>query len=368
MKITTVFLKKSKYSFLNNILKSITTKIYSLIIIVFTLIFFSKLDLNDDILLFASNIRQANNFNISIMDIKKLYPLFNENSYIVDEKNLLITKADEKNKEYELIDKNNEIPVMFNIKRNINVNSSENIDRVSIDNIKILNYSSLKDINYKGLLDKIITLTKKSDNIFIYNTHTSESYTNSEKYKFEYTGNFRSTDSKYNMISVSSKLNDNLKEKNFNVIQDTTPHDYGTYTSAYSRSKITIDNAIKSNGNFGIMLDIHRDANGDPSFRPVININGVEVAQCMFVIGVGTSKLRNRYYEENLSLAIQLQLLADTVYPGLFRPMIIRDSVYNQDMNKNSLLIEIGATGNTLDEVYYATRCISNIFSKIYKN
>jgi len=47
--------------------------------------------------------------------------------------------------------------------------------------------------------------------------------------------------------------------------------------------------------------------------------------------------------------------------------MLIRNSVYNQDLNRYSLLIEVGATGNTLDEAYYATRCISNLLDIIYK-
>ena len=60
--------------------------------------------------------------------------------------------------------------------------------------------------------------------------------------------------------------------------------------------------------------------------------------------------------------------LADEVYPGLFKPMIIRNSIYNQDLNKYSLLIEVGASGNTLDEAYLATRCLSNLLNIIYKD
>ena len=48
--------------------------------------------------------------------------------------------------------------------------------------------------------------------------------------------------------------------------------------------------------------------------------------------------------------------------------MIIRNSIYNQDLNKYSLLIEVGASGNTLDEAYLATRCLSNLLNIIYKD
>ncbi|MNP30172.1 Stage II sporulation protein P (SpoIIP) [compost metagenome] len=88
----------------------------------------------------------------------------------------------------------------------------------------------------------------------------------------------------------------------------------------------------------------------------------------MFVIGVGTDTAKNEYWEDNLSLALQIQRIADSVYPGLFRPMIVRNSVYNQDLNKFSLLIEVGATGNTIDQALLSTRCLTNVLNILYKN
>ena len=88
----------------------------------------------------------------------------------------------------------------------------------------------------------------------------------------------------------------------------------------------------------------------------------------MLVMGVGTSSVPNENWEENLKLALKLQQLADKVYPGLFRPMYIRNSVYNQDLNKYSLLMEFGATGNTIEEVMLSTRCIANLLNIIYKD
>ena len=202
----------------------------------------------------------------------------------------------------------------------------------------------------------------------LYNTHTSESYSNSEKYKFEYTGTMRTTDANYNMIVIAKELSKNLTQKGFECVQNTTPHDYGTYTSAYAKSRVTVQNALTQINGAGIMIDVHRDAAGDLSYRPVVNINGVQVAQVMLVMGVGTSSVPNENWEENLKLALKLQQLADKVYPGLFRPMYIRNSVYNQDLNKYSLLMEFGATGNTIEEVMLSTRCIANLLNIIYKD
>ena len=235
--------------------------------------------------------------------------------------------------------------------------------------MKILNYSSTRNINFEELLEKNITLTKASDKILLYNTHTSESYSNSEKYQFEYSGGImRSLDAKYNMLAIAKELNSNLKEKGFYSIHNTTPHDYGTYTSAYAKSRVTVQEALSQMQGAGIVIDVHRDAAGDLSYRPVVNINGVQVAQVMLVMGVGTSSVPNENWEENLKLALKLQQLADKVYPGLFRPMYIRNSVYNQDLNKYSLLMEFGATGNTIEEVMLSTRCIANLLNIIYKD
>ena len=55
------------------------------------------------------------------------------------------------------------------------------------------------------------------------------------------------------------------------------------------------------------------------------------------------------------------------MYPGLFRPLLIRDSKYNQDTNKGAILTEIGTTGNTHEQVYYAVTCLGNVLDKVFK-
>lgn len=376
MRITTVFFKHGINGITNNIIylfRNILYFVYISLLLISLTFFVSHIDIKGDIMVLAGNVRISESSKIDFASLKNIYPVFNDTSYITNEKtkNEVITVANEHKSEFELID-NIEMESAVSAFSNktdvsVSVNDTPDIERVTIDTMKLLNYSTFRGIDYKNLYNKIITLTQTSDKILLYNTHTSEAYSNSEKYKFDYTGTYRTTNSTFNMISVAKELEKNLKEKNINVVQDTTPHDYGTYTSAYARSKVTIEKNITNYGNFGISVDVHRDASGDLTFAPKVNIKGIDVAQCMFVIGVGTDKNRNPYALDNLSLAIQIQLLADRIYPGLFRPMIVRNSVYNQDLNKYSLLIEVGATGNTLDEAYYATRCISNLLNIIYK-
>ncbi len=104
----------------------------------------------------------------------------------------------------------------------------------------MLNYTDNRNMDIEGMTSRIITLTKASDSILLYNTHTSESYSNSDKYKFDYDGTYRSRNASFNMLKVTDELQKSLAEKNFNARHDTTPHDYGTYDSSYSKSRVTV--------------------------------------------------------------------------------------------------------------------------------
>lgn len=341
-------------------------------VILFALV--TKLGLTNYLLRFSTNFRQAEESDLEIADLISVYNMYNQGNYIFEKvEKQEIQKAEKPSTEIEIIDslaKEAETMDVFG-KKDVTVtvtDETSTLQRVNVDTFKVLNYSGKRNIDFASLLNSDIVLTKKSDKILLYNTHTSESYSNSEKYKFEYTGTMRTTDANYNMLVIAKELSKNLTQKGFECVQNTTPHDYGTYTSAYAKSRVTVQNALTQINGAGIMIDVHRDAAGDLSYRPVANINGVQVAQVMLVMGVGTSSVPNENWEENLKLALKLQQLADKVYPGLFRPMYIRNSVYNQDLNKYSLLMEFGATGNTIEEVMLSTRCIANLLNIIYKD
>ena len=202
----------------------------------------------------------------------------------------------------------------------------------------------------------------------MYTTHTSESYANSQMYSFEYTSPRRTTDGQYNMLSVASIFASNLNKKGINTICSLTPHDYGEYNSAYTNSRRTFESIVLQNPDVAISIDVHRDAIEDLDFAPKAELSGYNVASLMLVMGIGYSDGYNPYYEQNLKLALEIQILANKIYPGLFRPMIIRNSIYNQDIKENSFLVEVGASGNTLDEAKLATRCLANLLNILYRD
>lgn len=379
MKITATFFdhKEKTLGLLNKTLNNVSKSIFGYLVIAISiaLILFcaSFVNISPNVLNFATNFRQASDKKTQISDLLQIYAFYNKSSYIFTTNINNIEKAKTENQdEYEMLDalaKDKLAQEVFSkTQKAMITDETKTLQRVSIGTLKILNYSSKRNIDFDNMLQGTVTLTKKSDKVLLYNTHTSESYTNSEKYKFQYDGIMRSRNAEFNMLAIAKELSSSLNSKGIECIQNTTPHDYGTYTSAYSKSRTTIKDALKNMGSAGIIIDVHRDASSNLEFAPMANINGVQVAQLMFVMGVGSDTSKNPYYEENLKLAIKIQQLADEIYPGLFRPMMIRDSVYNQDMNKFSLLVEVGATGNTIDQTKLSTRCLANLLNIIYKD
>ena len=55
------------------------------------------------------------------------------------------------------------------------------------------------------------------------------------------------------------------------------------------------------------------------------------------------------------------------MYPGLFKPIILRDSRYNQHVTKGACIIEVGATGNTLEECNTSMKYLAKVLEAIMK-
>ena len=85
----------------------------------------------------------------------------------------------------------------------------------------------------------------------------------------------------------------------------------------------------------------------------------------MFVIGTNGTGLEHPKWIENLKFAIMVQKKANEMYPGLFKPIILRDSRYNQHLGKCACIIEVGATGNTLDESNNSMKYLGKVLSEL---
>ncbi len=153
----------------------------------------------------------------------------------------------------------------------------------------------------------------------------------------------------------------------YNVIHDTTYHDYPSYTGSYGRSMATVENLLLSTPNTDVIIDIHRDAIADTSYAPCVKIGDEIVSQLMFVIGTDGGGLEHPNWQNNLKFAIKVQSKANELYPGLFKPIVLRNSRYNQQLGNAACIIEVGATGNTLDQSILSMKYLSRVLSEILK-
>ena len=186
-------------------------------------------------------------------------------------------------------------------------------------------------------------------------------------YEYEATGNYRTTDLNYSVARVGTELTNYLREKGFNVTHNTTYHDYPAYSGSYARSLNTLEGLLERE-NTQLVFDLHRDAVGSSNeYAPTIKINDNYVAQIMFVIGTNGGGLEHPNWVQNLKIAVKIQEKANEMYPGLFRPIIIRNSRYNQHLTNGSSIIEVGATGNTMEQCILSMQCLSNVLAEVCK-
>ena len=201
-------------------------------------------------------------------------------------------------------------------------------------------------------------------NIIIFHTHTCESYTSSEKYSYEPTGKYRTTDLKYSVARVGDELTKYLKKYNMNVVHDKTYHDYPAYSGSYSRSLKTVSKLLKTT-KADIIIDLHRDAIGsNSSYAPTVKIGDDECAQIMFVMGTNGGGLTHPDWQTNLKFAVKIQEIANKQYKGLFKPIILRNSRYNQNLGKAACIIEVGATGNTLEQCLNSMKYLAEVINE----
>lgn len=209
-----------------------------------------------------------------------------------------------------------------------------------------------------------IELENKKD-VIIYHTHTCESYTQSSGFEYVPSGNFRTTDLNFSVVRVGRELKNRLTNYGFNVIHNETYHDYPAYSGSYNRSLASIKNDLVTNPNSQIVIDLHRDAVGEAgTYAPTVKIGEDYVSQIMFVIGTDGGGLTHKDWVQNLKYAIKIVQKGNELYPGLFKPIMVRNSRYNQHVAKAATIMEIGATGNTMEQCLNSMKYLSKVMNE----
>jgi stage II sporulation protein P len=69
----------------------------------------------------------------------------------------------------------------------------------------------------------------------------------------------------------------------------------------------------------------------------------------------------------NLALSMQLQKASYEKYPGFTRKIYVKGYRYNLHYRKRSLLVEVGAQTNTVEEAYRAMRPLADLLEAVLK-
>jgi len=233
-----------------------------------------------------------------------------------------------------------------------------------------VNNSTNFSIVPEDYLSETPTFLKENFSVLIVHTHTTESYTPSEKYSYTPLDTDRTTDKKYNMVAVGNEIEKVLSERGIKVYHDTTINDYPSYSGSYGKSAMAIENHIKNDPSIKIVLDVHRDAiigkNGEKVKYSTV-IDGKEAAKIMFVVGSDLSGLEHSNWDENMKFAAQLQKHTLSLYPELCRPINFRKQRFNQHLAPGGIIVEVGTNANTLDEAIYGAQCFATALADFLK-
>jgi stage II sporulation protein P len=209
--------------------------------------------------------------------------------------------------------------------------------------------------------------------VLIFHTHACESYLDDDTGYYSSDYYPRSTDDNRNVTAVGDKIAEELKKAGIGVVHDKTHHDYPSFNGSYERSYDTISKYMSKYKNIKVVLDIHRDAIGEGGesgkTKPVFKYKGKKAAQIMIMTGYSYEGGGYfPFWEENLRFALKLQQTAETMYPGMTRPLNFGEYTYNLNVCNGSLLIEVGTDVNTFAEVKRTGTMLGKALAKVLQN
>lgn len=195
--------------------------------------------------------------------------------------------------------------------------------------------------------------------VYIYCTHETESY--KDKYL-----------EVYNIVpsvkTMSYILKDYLIDLGVNtIVEDKSitkvlKDNNWSYKYSYEASKKVIEPTIKNNKDLKLIIDLHRDSS--PLEKTLLNINDTNYAKILFVVGT-----EHQNYEKNYQVSKTLNDLLNNEVNSITRGITKKsgkgvNGIYNQDLNENIVLIELGGQYNEIEELNNTLKVLAKVILK----
>ncbi|MBO5293270.1 MAG: stage II sporulation protein P [Lachnospiraceae bacterium] len=218
-------------------------------------------------------------------------------------------------------------------------------------------------LNLDALWNRDMTLKDNGDGpqILIYHTHSQEGFADS------IAGDERTT-----VVGVGDYLQKLLEERyGLRVLHHKGQYDVEKRDYAYTKAAPALEQLLKDNPSIQVVIDLHRDEVREDT-KLVTLINGKQTARFMFFNGLSRTRktgeipyLNNPYLQDNLAFAFQMQLACNEYYPGLTRKIYLKGYRYNMHYCPKTLLVELGAQTNTVEEAYHACEPLADVLAKV---
>ena len=254
------------------------------------------------------------------------------------------------------------------------------VQQVQIDRTQLADYETLvrnfyaidantmagsDQLSVEKLLGMDMTLPQEGDGpqILIYHTHSQEAFADSVP-----------GDVNTGIVGVGECLTKILTEQyGYRVLHNTGQYDVETRDNAYSRALPAVEQILAENPSIQVIIDLHRDEVAEET-KLVTDIQGRPTARFMFFNGLSRTRktgdidyLANENQEANLAFSFQMQLKAAEYYPGLTRSIYLKGYRYNMHLRPRTLLVELGAQNNTVEEAINACDPLAHILDMVLK-
>ena len=200
--------------------------------------------------------------------------------------------------------------------------------------------------------------------VLVVSTHGTEAYSEADGLLYKDSDRYRTRNEDRCVLQVGEVLVNALNSMGIGAVHITCQEDYPNFVGSYERVRPHLVEALAQYPDVQMIIDVHRDAiekDGKP-LAVTTTIDDYKTAQLMLVSAIDYDNWQGNY---GLSLAIHQAV--EQRYPGLMRPLLVRDATYNQFLTPGSILIEVGSHGNTLSQAMYSVRLLADALGDYLK-